>query len=264
MKQILYRVDAFTDKLFGGNPAAVCPLNNWLSNDLMLNIAIENNLSTTAFYIKEGNDFHIRWFTPKIELELNGNATLAAAHVLMEHEGYKGNEIHFNSLRGIVTVKKLGDYYTLNLPIDEYERVKTPAELSISLNIRPMECFKGKYDYMLVYPNEQDIPKIKPNFRAMSLVDTRGVIVTAPGAQGGKTDFVSRFFAPQNGVEEDSVTGSAHTTLTQYWAEKLGKKEMNAIQLSTRKGHLKCSFLGDRIEISGQACTYLKGEIETE
>jgi PhzF family phenazine biosynthesis protein len=262
MKQKLYRIDAFADKLFAGNPAAVCPLDKWLSNDLMKSIAIENNLSTTAFYIKEGNDYHIRWFTKTIELALNGNATVAAAHVLMTHEGFKGNEIHFNSKSGLLTVKKLGDYYTLNLPTDEYELVKTPAELSISLNIRPMECYKGREDYMLVYPSEQDIPKLKPNFRAMSLVSSRGIIVTAPGTPGGKADFVSRFFAPQNGIEEDSVTGSAHSTLTPYWSAKLGKKDLYAIQLSARKGHLKCSHLGDRVEISGQACTYLIGEIE--
>jgi predicted PhzF superfamily epimerase YddE/YHI9 len=127
-----------------------------------------------------------------------------------------------------------------------------------------MECFRGKSDYMLVYPNGEDIPKLKPNFRAMSLVDSRGVIVTAPGIKGSGIDFVSRFFAPQNGVDEDSVTGSAHTTLTPFWAEKLGKKELNAVQLSARKGHLKCAYLGDRVEISGQACTYFKGTVELE
>jgi PhzF family phenazine biosynthesis protein len=258
MKLTIYRADAFTDKLFSGNPAAICPLESWLSDETMHNIAMENNLSTTAFYIKTGNEYYIRWFTPAVELELNGNATLAAAHILMKHEGHTDKEIKFNSKSGLLTVKNLGDFYTLNFPADEYELVKTPAELSIALNMRPNECYKGKADYMLVYNNEDDILKLKPNFRAMSLVESRGVIVTAPG---NKTDFVSRFFAPQNGVNEDSVTGSAHITLTPYWAKKLGKKELTAMQVSKRTGFLKCTDLGDRVEISGQAVTYLKGEI---
>ena len=258
MKITMYRADAFTNGPFTGNPAAICPLQNWLSDETMRNIAMENNLSTTAFYIKEGNGYYIRWFTPTFELELNGNATLATAHILMQHEGHQENEIQFNSKSGLLTVKKLGDYLTLNFPADEYERVKTPAELSISLNIRPTECYQGKTDYMLVYNSEQDILKLKPNFRAMSLVDARGVIVTAPGT---KSDFVSRFFAPQHGIKEDSVTGSAHVTLTPYWAEKLNKKDLTAIQLSKRTGHLKCTALGNRVEISGQAITYLKADI---
>jgi len=259
MKLTLYRVDAFTDKLFSGNPTAVCPLDSWLSDELMKNIAAENNLSATAFFIKEGNDFHIRWFTPTIELNLNGNATLATSHILVSHLGYKGNEIKFNSRSGMLTVKKEGDHFTLNFPADEYELVKTPAELAISLNIKPSECYKGKSDYMLVYPTEQDIIKLKPSFAMMAMVDSRGVIVTAPGI---KTDFVSRFFAPQNGIDEDHVTGSAHTTLIPYWSARLNKKELKAEQLSARKGFLNCVNLGKRIELSGKAFTYLKGEIE--
>jgi PhzF family phenazine biosynthesis protein len=264
MKLTLYKVDAFTDKLFSGNPAAVCQLDRWLSPELMKSIAIENSLTTTAFFIKEGNGYNIRWFTPTIELDLNGNATIATAHVLMNHLGYTGNEINFNSRSGMLTVKKQDGYYILNLPADEYEREKTPAELSISLNIRTGECYKGKADYMLIYPNEQDILKLKPNFRVMSLVDSRGVIVTAPGAPGSNIDFVLRFFAPQNAIDEDSVTGSAFATLIPYWAEKLNKKEMNAKQLSARRGFVKCHSLGNRVEISGKAKTYLQGEIEMD
>ena len=261
MKLTLYRVDAFTDKLFSGNPTAVCPLDKWLSNELMRNIAKENCMSATAFYIKDGDNFHIRWFTPTIELDLNGNATLATAHVLVNHLGYNGDEINFNSLSGILKVKKQGEYFTLNVPADKYERVKNPAELSIALNLRPMECYRGKADYMLVYGSEQDIVKLKPNFRTMAMVDSRGVIVTAPGSQ---TDFVSRFFAPHSGLNEDYVTGSAHATLVPYWAQKLGKQQMTAMQLSSRKGYLNCSDLGSRIELSGKAVTYMQAEIETE
>jgi PhzF family phenazine biosynthesis protein len=261
MKLKLYRVDAFTDKLFSGNPTAVCPLDKWLSDDLMRTIAAENCLSATAFYIKEGDNFHIRWFTPTLELDLNGNATLATAHVLVNHLGYSGTEINFNSRSGMLKVKKQDDKFTINFPADEYERVKNPAELSIALSARPMECYRGKADYMLVYGSEQEIINLKPNFRTMAMVDSRGIIVTAPGSQ---TDFVSRFFAPHSGINEDYVTGSAHATLVPYWAQKLGKVNMSAMQLSSRKGYLNCTFIGERVELSGKAVTYLVGEIETD
>jgi PhzF family phenazine biosynthesis protein len=260
MKLKIYHIDAFADKLFAGNPAAVCPLEKWLTEPEMKNIAMENNLAETAFYVKEGDLINIRWFTAGgIEVDLCGHATLASAYVLFEHEGYKGNEIRLNSRSGILTVKKNGNDFTLNFPVDEYERVKTPGELSIALNIQPLECYKGKTDYMCVYENEEQILKLKPNFIAMMMVEGRGVICTS---RGTKADFVSRFFAPQSGINEDPVTGSAHTTLTPYWSKILGKKELTALQLSARKGHLKCKDLGERIEISGHAKTYLKGEIE--
>jgi PhzF family phenazine biosynthesis protein len=260
MKIKIYQVDAFADKLFAGNPAAVCPLDRWISDAEMKSIAMENNLSETAFFVKEDDVFHIRWFNQQaIETELCGHATLASAHVLFNHEGFEGDEISFNSLSGILKVKKNGNDLTLNFPVDEYERVKTPGQLSISLNIQPIECYKGKTDYMLVYEKEEQIIKLNPNFIAMVMLEGRGVICTARGTQA---DFVSRFFAPQSGINEDAVTGSAHTTLTPYWSNILGKKELTAQQLSSRKGSLRCKNLGDRIEISGQAKTYLKGEIE--
>lgn len=261
MKLTLYRIDAFTDKLYTGNPTAVCPLDSWLSDETLHNISIENNLSSTAFFVKDGDNYHIRWFTPTIELTLNGNATLAAAHVLVNHLGYKDDVIHFNSKSGPLLVKKQDGFFTLNFPVDAYERVKNPAELSIALNARPMECYRGKVDFMLVYGSEDEIVNLKPNFRTMAMVDSRGVIVTAPGK---KVDFVSRFFAPQNGVNEDYVTGSAHATLVPYWAAKLGKTTLTAMQVSSRKGYLNCEYLNTRYELSGKAVTYLVGDIETE
>ena len=262
MKLKFYHVDAFAEKLFSGNPAGVCPLDKWLSDDLMKTIAMENNLSETAFYVKDGEGYHIRWFTPGgIEVELCGHATLATSHVLFNHEGHTGSEIQFKSRSGILTVKQNGDKLTLNFPVDVYERVKTPAELSISLNIQPRECYKGRTDYMLVYEREDDIKKLNPNFTAMNMAEARGVICTA---KGNSVDFVSRFFAPQSSIDEDPATGSAHTTLTPYWSGVLNKKELTAVQLSARKGYFRCVNLGSRIEISGKATTYLKGEIELE
>lgn len=259
MELKIYQVDAFAEKLFTGNPAAVCPLLSWPSDETMKQIAMENNLAETAFYVKEAEGYHIRWFTPAIEVDLCGHATLATAHVLFEHEDFSGHEINFKSRSGILKVKRAGDYLTLDFPVDKYELVKTPGELAISLNIRPNECYRGKTDYMLVFEKEEYIKKLKPNYTSMKLVDGRGVICTA---KGNSVDFVSRFFAPQSGIEEDPVTGSAHTTLTPYWSKVLGKKELTATQLSKRVGHLKCVDKGERIEISGRARTYLIGHIE--
>jgi PhzF family phenazine biosynthesis protein len=258
MKLKVYQVDAFTDKLFMGNPAVVIGLTKWLKPELLQNIASESSLAATAFYVKKGIGFDIRWYSPVAELHLCGHATLATAHVLFNHEGYKGKEISFHSKSGQLKVMKDAKFLTLDFPADEIERVKTPAELSISLNIRPIECYKGKMDYMLVYSSQADVLKLKPNMGSMSLVKARGVICTA---KGDKSDFVSRFFAPSHNIPEDPVTGSAHTTLVPYWAKMLNKKELNAIQVSARKGILKCKYLGDRVELSGQATTYLIGEI---
>lgn len=259
MKIKLYHIDAFAEKLFSGNPAAICPLDKWLDDELMKTIAQENNLTETAFYVKDGDGYHIRWFTTTVEVDLCGHATLAAAHVQFNHEGHNGNEIKFNSRSGILKVKRNGDALTLDFPADKYERVKTPGELSIALNVQPRECYKGKTDYMLVFETEDQIKKLKPNLTAMMLVEARGIICTAKGTS---VDFVSRFFAPQSGIDEDSVTGSAHTTLTPYWSGVLNKKELSAVQLSARKGYLRCINSGERVEISGKAITYLKGEID--
>lgn len=258
MKQQIYQIDAFTDKLFCGNPAAVCILSEWLSDEIMQKIAGENNLSETAFAVLNGDHFDIRWFTPTLEVDLCGHATLAAAHVLFEHEGYTENIIHFKSRSGILKVRKESGYLILNFPTDTLQKISLPHGLKESMNIQPSEAYKGISDILLVYKDQSEIEKLRPDFDRMLTVAVRGVIVTA---KGNEADFVSRFFAPNSGVNEDPVTGSAHTTLIPYWSEKLSKKEMTAIQLSKRKGYLNCKYLGERVEIAGKAITYLKGMI---
>lgn len=255
----LYQVDAFTDKLFGGNPAAVCPLAAWLSDDMLQKIAMENNLAETAFYVQQGERYEIRWFTPMVEVDLCGHATLAAAYVLFHCEGYGGEAIGFYSPRsGALNVSRSSDWLTLDFPVDVYHSTPVSDDIINCFDRLPLEAYKGKTDYMLVYEKEADIRDIVPQFDAISKLEGRGVIITAKGEQ---VDFASRFFAPQSGIIEDPVTGSAHTTLTPYWAEKLDKTALSAIQLSERKGYLQCKFKGERVEISGQAKLYLAGEI---
>jgi PhzF family phenazine biosynthesis protein len=263
MKKLkLYQVDAFTDKLFSGNPAAVCPLENWLPDDILQHIAMENNLAETAFYLKKGDVYELRWFTPAVEVDLCGHATLAAASVLFNFEDHASNEITFHSPRsGRLAVTRAGDMLTLDFPTDVYERVDLYPQLTACFDRQPAEAYKGKTDYMLVFENEEHIRKLQPDFVVISKLKVRGVIVTA---KGDEVDFVSRFFAPQSGINEDPVTGSAHTTLTPYWSKRIGKTELTAIQLSARKGYLKCTYCNDRVKISGQARTYLKGEINIE
>lgn len=262
MKIKIYQIDAFTDTVFSGNPAAVCPLINWLDDRLMQNIAMENNLAETAFYVKTGNEYQIRWFTPTVEVDLCGHATLAAAFVLFNFENHADSQINFLSPQsGRLTVTKHDDLLTLNFPSDTIESEEPFKELTDGFNILPVEVLKGKTDYLLVFENETQIAEIIPLFDKIAVLNARGVIITAPGES---VDFVSRFFAPQTGVNEDPVTGSAHTTLTPFWAKRLGKNELTATQLSKRKGHLNCKYLGDRVEISGQARLYLKGEIQVE
>lgn len=259
MKIRMYQVDAFTSSVFGGNPAAVCPLEHWLPDEVLQQIAMENNLAETAFYVAEGNMFTIRWFTPTVEVDLCGHATLAAAHALFHFENYTGNEIHFRSPRsGPLPVTRNGDWLTLNFPSDVYTHVPVTDDLIACFGKKPHEAFRGKTDLMLVFETENDIVTCKPDLLQIATLGGRGVIVTAPGTS---SDFVSRFFAPQAGINEDPVTGSAHTTLTPYWAGLLGRTELTAMQLSARKGFLKCKHLGDRVEISGQAVAYLEGTI---
>jgi PhzF family phenazine biosynthesis protein len=255
----LYQVDAFTSELFGGNPAAVCPLKEWIEDELMQKIAMENNLAETAFYVQKGDVFELRWFTPTLEVDLCGHATLAAAHVLFEFEGFTGSEIEFLSPRsGKLTVRKDDGLLTLNFPVDSYAETLLTEPLRDCLDIAPYKAYKGKTDYMLVYKTEEEVSRVKPDFNKMMKISARGIIITAPG---NEVDFVSRFFAPQSGVNEDPVTGSAHTTLTPYWATRMGKNELTALQLSERRGELKCKYLVDRVEISGKARAYLRGEI---
>lgn len=261
MKIKIFQVDAFAEQLFSGNPAGVCPLEKWMPDDLMQNIAMENNVAETAFFVKDGGHYQIRWFTPAVEVDLCGHATLAAAHVIFNYTGYASNVIHFTSKSGDLLVRKNGDLLALNFPADKIKKVETPSFLIEGLGIAPVEAYKGKTDYLLVYKDQSQIESIEPDFRLLLKAAVRGIIVTA---KGNDCDFVSRFFAPCVGVDEDPVTGSAHTTLIPYWKKVLGKIEMKAMQLSKRQGHLNCTYLGERVEIGGKAKTFLVGEIDTE
>jgi len=261
MKIKIYQIDAFADKMFSGNPAAVCPLDKWLPDETMQNIAMENNLAETAFYVNEKEGLRIRWFTPTVEVDLCGHATLATAFVLFNHENYAGDKIVFNSRSGPLAVTKSGDVLTLNFPVDKLVEVPALPELEKGLGAKPLKTFKGKTDYMLVFENEYQIKNMNPDFKLIGTVNARGIIVTA---KGNTVDFVSRFFGPQSGMDEDPVTGSAHTTLSPYWATVLNKKEFSAIQLSKRQGKLTCKLVGDRVEISGTGKSYLTGTISIE
>lgn len=258
MKIPIYQVDAFADKLFGGNPAAVCPLESWLSDETMQNIAEENNLSETAFFIKKGDAFEIRWFTPKVEIELAGHPTLATAHVIFNHLGYSGAQIKFISKGGeLMAIKKEGLIW-LDFPAFEAAAVRPPASLIDGLGQKPHQVLKGR-DFLAVFKSESEILSLKPDFAELEKVDCLGIIVTA---QGDKCDFVSRFFAPRAGINEDPVTGSAHTLLTPYWAKQLHKKKLHAFQVSKRRGELFCEHLGSRVLIGGRSVTYLEGTID--
>jgi PhzF family phenazine biosynthesis protein len=261
MKLAIYHIDAFTDKLFSGNPAAVVPLNNWLSEETMLSIAAENNLAETTFYVKTDDGFDLRWFTPTVEVDLCGHATLAAAYVIFNLQKFEGEEIRFDTRSGILTVKREDDWLTLNFPVDQYQIAVPPPALVESLNTVMTEVYKGKTDYLVVLDSEEEVMNLEFDIIVLSTIPARGIIITAPGDD---VDFVSRFFAPQSGIDEDPVTGSAHTTLIPYWAEKLDKKTLTAKQLSKRGGYLKCELADDRVNISGQARLYLQGEIEID
>jgi PhzF family phenazine biosynthesis protein len=259
MKIKLFQIDAFTDKIFGGNPASVCPLDYWLPDNAMQLIAMENNQAETAFFVREQNGFHIRWFTPTTEVDLCGHATLAAAYVLFHLEGFPEPTIEFNSRSGLLRVTKGDDFLTLDFPADPPHKVSPTDDLITAVGSWPMETYKGKFDYLLVYAAAEEIKGIKPDMKLVAEVPARGIIVTAPGQD---VDFVSRFFAPQSGIPEDPVTGSAHTTLTPYWAGRLGRTSLEARQLSKRGGRLRCTLDGERVKISGQARAYMTGDIQ--
>jgi PhzF family phenazine biosynthesis protein len=255
----IFQVDAFAETVFSGNPAAVCPLDQWPEDATMQNIAMENNLAETAFVVRHGEGFHIRWFTPTIEVDLCGHATLATAHVLFNHFGITGDTIQFYSHRsGSLNVYRQGELLILDFPSDKIELVTPTEEMLAAFNTKPTEIYKGRTDLMYVFENEDQIVNIVPDLRAIAILPARGVIITALGSQ---VDFVSRFFGPQSGIDEDPVTGSAHTTLIPYWSARLGKEALSAIQLSKRKGLLACKNLGERVLIRGKAKTYMVGDI---
>jgi predicted PhzF superfamily epimerase YddE/YHI9 len=259
MDYTLYQIDAFSEDLFHGNPAAVVPLDAWLPDAVMQAIAEENNLAETAFYVRAGDGYHLRWFTTVCEVDLCGHATLATAHALFHHEGHIGESVAFSSRSGPLFVRRQGDRLVLDFPVDTIRPVPLPEGLAVGLGAAPQETYRGKDDFLLVYRNQSEIVALDPDMAAVGKIPCRGVIVTAPG---DSVDFVSRFFGPQSGIPEDPVTGSAHTTLVPYWAKKLGKTTFSALQLSRRGGKLQCTLNGDRVEIAGNAVTYLKGTID--
>lgn len=260
MKFDIYQVDAFTDSVFSGNPAAVCSIGSeWLPDSIMQRIAAENNLAETAFFILNDGKYAIRWFTPETEVDLCGHATLATAHVLFHHQGSIIEEVAFQSRSGELRVRMAEGKYRLDFPTDIVSHVDMTPELLAGFDQRPLEAYRGKTDYLLVFETEKQIRNMKVNFGEVKKVSARGIIVTAPGEH---TDFVSRFFAPQVGINEDPVTGSAHTTLAPIWADKLGKTMLSAAQLSRRGGKLSCELVGDRVHLFGGAVTFLTGKVE--
>jgi PhzF family phenazine biosynthesis protein len=258
MRLDIYQVDAFTNKVFGGNPAAICPLDEWLDAELMQKIALENNLSETAFFVKKGDAYEIRWFTPTYEIDLCGHATLASAFVIFEVLKLEESLIEFHSHKsGSLSVEKKGDILVLDFPSRPVSACEAPKGLIEAIGKQPKEVLKAR-DYFLVYESEEEVLDINPNFSKLLEIDAHGFIVTA---RGDSSDFVSRFFAPEVGVFEDPVTGSSHCNLIPYWAEKLGKTELFARQISARGGELFCELKGDRVKIGGNSVLYLKGEI---
>lgn len=262
MKLKLYQIDAFTAKLFEGNPAAVCPLDEWLPDDVLQNIAMENNLSETAFFVQENEGFRLRWFTPQTEVDLCGHATLATAYLLFDRLDYSQPQISFFTRSGMLNVEKAGGWYKMVLPVKPFSREAPPLDLYHALGGEIADEVYQSDDFMWVFDKEEKIRRMQPDFTALSKIETRGVIVTAP-ADDEDIDFVSRFFAPAVGINEDPVTGSAHTMLVPYWAGRFNKNQLTARQISKRGGLLKCALLNDKqVMVSGQARTYMEGVIE--
>ena len=257
----LYQIDAFTDEMFKGNPAAVVVLDEWLPNDLLQKVAMENNLSETAFIVPREADYDITWFTPMSEIDLCGHATLSAAHVIFNHLADPKDTIRFKTRQvGDLSVRKDGDILYLDFPNRPPVKTEAPDVIIKGLGGKtPLETLAAR-DYMLVYPDSQTIRDIVPDFKSLGLAD-KWTCITAPGSPDDNCDFVSRMFCPGDGIEEDPVTGSTHCMLIPYWAERLGKSKMVARQLSDRGGTLYCELKGDRVQIGGKALTYLEGTI---
>ncbi|MFN6962600.1 MAG: PhzF family phenazine biosynthesis protein [Pyrinomonadaceae bacterium] len=255
----MFQVDAFATEPFKGNPAAVVPLEgDFLPADVMLNIAAENNLAETAFFVRRGEgQYDLKWFTPTVEMDLCGHATLASAFVLYERLGETADILRFQTRSGELTVERQGDLLMLDFPSRQPVACEAPEGLIDAIGREPKEIYRSR-DYLMVYETEDDVRAIKPNFMALLDIPTHAVIVTAPGSD---CDFVSRFFAPEVGVPEDPVTGSAHCTLIPYWAERLGKTELYARQISARGGELVCELRGERVRIGGRATLFMTAEI---
>ena len=259
MKLPIYQVDAFADRPFAGNPAAVCPLDAWLPDETMQAIAVENNLSETAFFVANGEDFDIRWFTPKMEIDLAGHPTLATAYAIFTELQPARSTIRFNTKRGdVLSVVEQDGVLTMDFPTRAPSPAEGIEEITAALGARPSR-FLAARDGFCVFDTEAEVRAIEPDMTKLMAFKYLGVIVTAPGDE---VDFVSRFFAPNHGIPEDPVTGSAHCELIPYWAERLGKTELVARQLSARGGEIYCSYLGERVKIGGKAVTFMRGEIE--
>ena len=252
---LFFEVHSFTQKIFHGNPAGVCPLDRWIDDDSMQRIAAENNLSETAFFVPKEDHYELRWFTPTVEVDLCGHATLATAYVLFDHLGYEGDAIIFQTKSGELTVWKDNDFMVMDFPSRPAVPTDIPEHLMSGLGLKVDQIFKAR-DYLIVVENEEVVRDLQPDYSELEKVDCEGIIVTAPG---NEVDFVSRFFAPRMGIAEDPVTGSAHSTLTPYWAERLGKSQLRAKQISERGGDLWCRQSEDRVQIAGHAVLYVKG-----
>lgn len=260
MKLPLYKVNTFTERFDRGNPAGVCPLKEWIDPALMQAIAKENEYSETAFFVKNGESYDLRWFTPVCEVDICGHATLASAAVLAKELNVEGPLFRFNTLSGELTVEQKERQFTLDMPVQTLEPGAAPETLVNGLGVKPTEIFVAD-DYLLVYEHEDQIRNMTPNFHQIQDINLRGTIVTAPG-NTSDVDFVSRWFgSAAAGIDEDPVTGSAHRTLIPYWAQRLGKSKLTAKQLSQRGGDLICELKGSRVQVTGEVAIYLKGEI---
>jgi PhzF family phenazine biosynthesis protein len=257
MELSIYQVDAFASQVFRGNPAAICPLERWLPDETLQSIATENNLAETAYFVRTGDRYHLRWFTPACEVDLCGHATLASAYVLFEYLNAAGDTLRFDTKSGELAVTRDSGLLTMDFPARPPRPVTADLAILKALGGNPVETLAAR-DLMVVYSTEADVRSLKPDLFALMKIEYFAVIVTAPGDD---VDFVSRFFAPAKGVPEDPVTGSAHTTLIPYWAGRLGKTELRARQVSPRSGELYCQLAGSRVKIAGHAAPYLKGTI---
>jgi len=257
----IYQIDAFTTQLFHGNPAAVCPLNEWLPDDVLLNIAKENNLAETAYFVhKHDNIFYLRWFTPEIEMDLCGHATLATAYVILSCLNYDFDSLIFETLSGELSITKSNNQLEMSFPSRPAQKALLPQIIKDSLSIQPLEVYLAR-DYILLYNSEEDIANLKVNAAKLEQInlDPGGIIATA---KGKASDFVSRFFTPGAAIFEDPVTGSSHCTLVPFWTERLNKTSLHARQISERGGDLFCRLDNNRVFIKGSAVKYLKGQIE--
>ncbi len=258
MKIPYYQVDAFTGSVFSENPAGVCLLDEWPEDTILQSIAAENNLSETAFLVKEGEEYGLKWFTPEMEVDLCGHATLASSFVLFEYVDPSNDQISFNSNSGLLTVVRSDDLLAMDFPARHPQACRTPELLAKALGNNPVETHLSVRNYLAVFDTEEQVRELQPDMQGLCKLDYLGIIVTAPGT---RSDFVSRFFAPRAGVPEDPVTGSAHSTLVPYWAERLKKSTLHAFQVSKRGGELYCEDRGDRVQIAGKAVMYLQGTI---